>query len=204
MHNEQIIYAGNQTTATSALVLVHGRGGSADDILSIARHLAVPDFLLAAPQATGHSWYPQSFLAPVAQNEPWLTSALELLGTLVTSLEGRGIPAERIFLAGFSQGACLTLEFAARHARRYGGIAAFTGGLIGDVLQTDKYAGSFDATPVFIGTSDPDMHVPVTRVRETEAVLKTMHANVAVQVYGNMGHTIIQDELDRANTHLFG
>lgn len=199
MHKEEIIYAGNQGNPVSALILVHGRGSSAEDILSLGAHLAAEGFLLAAPQATNHTWYPHSFLAPPTQNEPGLSSGIAVLKDLVESLQQRGIPANRIFLAGFSQGACLTLEFAARNPRRYGGIAAFTGGLIGDSVRTEAYSGSFEGTPVFIGSSDPDMHVPVVRVRETEAVLRAMGADVRVKIYPGMGHTIIQDEIDEVN-----
>src|SRR5688500_6227792 len=133
MHKKQIQYAGKEINKDSkVLIMVHGRGGSAEDILSLSDHLQVKDFALAAPQATNHTWYPYSFLAPPAQNEPWLSSALELLKGLVEDLHEKGISHQNIYFLGFSQGACLTLEFVTRNATRYGGVAAFTGGLIGD------------------------------------------------------------------------
>ena len=204
MHQENIITAGKKPgESEGALILLHGRGGSADDILSLAGYLNVNGLALLAPQATNQSWYPFSFMAPQQQNEPWLSSALTLLSELVTGIVASGIPEEKIFFAGFSQGACLTLEFAARHAKRYGGIVAFTGGLIGQQLLRENYKGNFSATPVFIGTSDPDPHVPVERVHETAAILRGLQADLTVKVYPNMGHTISQDEILLANQLVF-
>ena len=189
--------------AQKALILVHGRGGSAQDILSLAAYLDVADYALVAPQATNNTWYPYAFLAPPAQNEPWFSSALALLEEVVTEVVDQGIAKEHIYFVGFSQGACLTLEFVARHATRYGGVAAFTGGLIGDKLYTENYRGDFGGTPVFIGTSDPDPHVPVERVRATTQVLQGMNAAVTQKVYPNMGHTISSDEISTANEVVF-
>src|SRR5262245_65459948 len=138
--------------------MLHGRGASADDILELARELAFPGFAYLAPQAAGYTWYPYSFLAPIAQNEPYLSSALAVVASVVAEIEQAGIPAERIGILGFSQGACLASEFAARHARRYGGILAFTGGLIGPDGTSRDYPGSLNGTPVFIGGSDIDPH----------------------------------------------
>jgi phospholipase/carboxylesterase len=205
MHKKNIAAKGKELNKDSkVLVLVHGRGGSAEDILSLAAYLNADDFSLLAPQATNNTWYPYSFLAPPAQNEPWLSSALSLLKELVTELNGKGIPAENIYFAGFSQGACLTLEFVTRNANRYGGVAAFTGGLIGDKLYRENYRGDFGGTPVFIGTSNPDPHVPVERVYATANILREMNAAVTEKVYANMGHTISQDEIDQANKFVFG
>jgi len=190
-------------TASKVLIMLHGRGGSAADILTLAPALRVEEFALLAPQAPQNSWYPQSFLAPLAHNEPWLSSALRLLAELVASLEQRGIGKENLYFLGFSQGACLTLEFVARAAARYGGVVAFTGGLIGDKLYPEHYAGTFDGTPVFIGTSDPDFHVPVERVRASTALLTQLGAHVTERVYPNLGHTISQEELDLANELIF-
>lgn len=176
-------------------ILVHGRGASADDILGLAHELAIPDIAYLAPQAAGHSWYPYSFLAPLAQNEPGLSSALRLIEGLVDQLGREGLPAERVVLMGFSQGACLTLEFAARHSRRYAAIAAFSGGVIGPAGTPRDYAGFFAGTPVFLGCSDSDPHIPVARVRESADVFRRMGATVDERIYPRMGHTINADEL---------
>lgn len=204
MHQKNIYFAGHELTkAKRALILLHGRGGTADDILSLAPLLHVQDFALLAPQATQQSWYPYSFLTPPADNEPWLSSALNLIGSVVEDITTAGIAPENIYFTGFSQGACLTLEFITRHAQRWGGVAAFTGGLIGDRLYPENYQGDFGGTPIFIGTSDPDPHVPVTRVQASEAILRERHAQVTLKVYPNMGHTISRDELEQANTLIF-
>jgi phospholipase/carboxylesterase len=201
MHTLQVIKKGRD--AEKVLVLLHGRGGSAEDILSLADELPVGHFELLAPQAAAHSWYPYSFLAPVQQNEPWLSSALGVLKRLVSDTMALGIKQENIYFTGFSQGACLMLEFLARNGERYGGAAAFTGGLIGDQLYPQHYSGDFKGTPIFIGTSDPDPHVPVPRVHETSALLTKMHANVLEKVYPGMGHTITADEIKTASRHVF-
>ncbi len=203
MHKRLVIESGNQTNASKALIMLHGRGGSPEDILSIAQYLPVKDYALYAPQASGYSWYPQSFLAPPPANEPWLSSALEQIGTLADEIVQKGIPAKNIYFLGFSQGACLTLEYTCRHAQRYGGVVAFTGGLIGDRIYSERYKGNFEQTPVFIGTSDPDPHVPVDRVYESETILKNLSAAVTVKVYPSMGHTITEDELQKASRIVF-
>jgi len=204
MHQKNIINAGKELTAASkVLILLHGRGGSAEDILSLASHLDVKDFTLLAPQATDNTWYPQSFLAPPLQNEPWLSSALTLLKELLDDVLRKGVPTENIFFSGFSQGACLTLEFVTRNAAKFGGVAAFSGGLIGDKIYGENYKGDFSGTPVFIGTSNPDPHVPVERVYATSNILRDMNAVVTEKVYNNMGHTINQNEIDHANKLIF-
>lgn len=206
MHtNNNIVRAGlSLEKADKALIMIHGRGAGAEDILGLAEHLPVKDFALLAPQATGHSWYPYSFLAKPEQNEPWLGSALDMLATTVDGIVASGITKERIFFLGFSQGACLTLEFVTRNATRYGGIAAFTGGLMGDRIYTERYKGDFAGTPVFIGTGDPDPHVPVQRVHDSTALLQDMHAVVTEKVYPRMGHTINADEIEQAGRIVFG
>src|SRR5580704_13985179 len=205
MHTKNIIAAGRTlATADRALIMVHGRGASAEDILSLADHLPVKDYALLAPEATGHSWYPYSFLAPPAQNQPWLGSALDLLGTVVDDIVAAGIAKEKIFFLGFSQGACLTLEFAARKAARYGGVAAFTGGLIGDRICTENYKGDFAGTPFFIGTGDRDPHVPLERVDATVRLVRGMGAEVTEKVYPGRPHTIVADELAQAGKIVFG
>jgi phospholipase/carboxylesterase len=204
MHQKNIISAGKEIApANKVLIMLHGRGGSAEDILSLSSHLNVKDYALLAPQATNNTWYPYSFLAPPSQNEPWLSSALQLIRELVDELISKGVPTENIYFAGFSQGACLTLEFVTRNAARYGGVAAFTGGLIGDKIYSENYKGDFKNTPVFIGTSDPDPHIPVERIYATSNVLRNMNASVTEKIYANMGHTINQDEIDQVNQLIF-
>jgi phospholipase/carboxylesterase len=205
MHTKNIITAGKDLAAADrALILVHGRGGSAADILSLADYLPVEGYALLAPQASGHSWYPYSFLEPPVRNQPWLGSALDVLALLVEEVLAAGITRERIFLAGFSQGACLTLEFAARNAARYGGVAAFTGGLIGDRVYNENYKGDFAGTPFFIGTGDRDPHVPLERVDATVGLLRGMGAEVTEKVYAGRPHTIVADELEQAGKVVFG
>src|SRR5689334_3809596 len=186
MHTKQIIRTGKQTgEATKALVMLHGRGGSAEDILGLAQYLPVNDFALFAPQATNNTWYPYSFLAAPKDNEPWLSGALAVVKELVADIQAGGIKAENIYFLGFSQGACLTLEYVTRNATKYGGVVAFTGGLIGDQIYKENYAGDFAGTPVFIGTSDPDPHVPVNRVIDSTGILTEMHAQVTQKIYKN-------------------
>jgi len=203
MNHDEIIYGGKKTGAKKAVIMLHGRGSIASDILLLAEYLHIKDYLLAAPQATGNSWYPYSFLAPVAQNEPSLSSALGLVEKTLAGIESMGITRENIFILGFSQGACLTLEFAARNAARYAGIIAFTGGLIGEHINRANYSGNFNQTPVFMGTSDPDMHVPVERVNLSAGILEEMGADVTKQVYKHMGHTISQLEIETVNKMFF-
>lgn len=190
--------------AKKALIMIHGRGASAHDILSISKHLNVDDFALVAPQAENRTWYPYSFLAPINENEPSFSKSLEAIHNVVVAIQQNGIEKENIYFLGFSQGACLALEFTARNAAKYGGVVAFTGGLIGDKIYENHYEGNFQSTPIFIGTSDPDFHVPVERVNESEALLKKMGANVTKKIYENMGHTISQDEIDLVNELIFG
>lgn len=182
--------------------MLHGRGASAEDILGLAREFRARDVAYLAPQAAGHTWYPYSFLMPIEQNEPALGSALRLVEQLVTTLNGQGVPSAKIALMGFSQGACLSLEFAARHARRYAAIAAFSGGLIGPPGTPRSYAGSFDGTPVFLGCSDVDPHIPIERVRESAGVFARMGASVDTRVYPGMGHTINREEIDAVDALL--
>ena len=204
MHQKNIIAAGKDLKdASKVLIMIHGRGGSAEDIISLGGHLQVDDFALLAPQATGNTWYPYSFLAPTTQNEPWLSSALNLLKEMVADLESKGFQRDQIYFLGFSQGACLTLEFVTRHAAKYGGVVAFTGGLIGDKINLENYKGDFQNTPVFMGTSNPDPHIPVERFYATSNILKDMNAAVTEKVYEGMGHTINQDEIDKANSVVF-
>jgi phospholipase/carboxylesterase len=205
MHKKNSIIAGKELTKDGkVLIMVHGRGGSAEDIISLSSYLEVKEFTVIAPQATNNSWYPYSFLESPSRNEPWLSSALDVLKDIVDDLKSKGIPVTNIYFLGFSQGACLTLEFVARNASRYGGVVAFTGGLIGDKIYKDNYRGDFENTPMFIGTSNPDPHVPVERVYATTNILKDMNAEVTEKVYNHMGHTINHDEIETANRVVFG
>lgn len=190
--------------AKAAMILVHGRGAPAEDILGIAGELDRPDLAYLAPQAAGYSWYPYSFLAPMEQNEPGLSSGLALIGDLVARLEQAGIPPERTVLLGFSQGACLSLEYAARNARRFGGVVGLSGGLIGPPGTPREYAGSLEGTPVFLGCSDRDPHIPLERVQETTRVLTAMGASVTEKIYPRMGHTVNEDEIEHVKALLAG
>lgn len=186
------------------MILIHGRGATAEDILSLATELGRPDLAYLAPQASGYSWYPNSFLAPMDMNEPGLSSGLALIGHLLGRLEEQGVPPERTVLLGFSQGACLALEFAARNARRFGGLVGLSGGLIGPPGTPREYSGSFEGTPVFLGCSDRDPHIPLARVKETTETLSRMDARVTERIYPAMGHTVNEDELEQVRALLKG
>lgn len=182
--------------AQAAMIMIHGRGAKAEDILALSNELNQSGFTFLAPQASGNVWYPNRFLAPLAQNEPWLSSALAFVGDVFTQIVNAGIPAERIMLLGFSQGACLTLEFAARNARRYGGIVGLSGALIGPDDTPRNYKGSLDGTPVFLGCSDVDFHVPKERVDQAAEDLKNLGGTVTKRLYPNMDHSVNQDEIE--------
>ncbi len=198
LHQGQpIITAGTPLAkARGAMIMLHGRGASAEDILMLAAELNQPDFAYLAPQAANNTWYPYPFLVPIEQNEPWLSSALAVIEDVLAQVAAAGISSERTMLLGFSQGACLTLEFVARHARRYGGVAGLTGGLIGPDGTPRDYPGSLAGTPIFIGCSDVDAHVPKARVFESETVLRKLGGDVTMRLYPNMGHTVNRDEID--------
>lgn len=182
--------------ARGAVILLHGRGGSAEDILSLAQPLYHPQLAYLAPQAAGHTWYPNSFLAPIEQNQPWLDSALRKIEATVKLATDAGIAADRILLCGFSQGACLATEFVASHPHRYAGHIAFTGGLIGPPGIDLTHQGSLAGTPAFFGSGDPDPHVPFERVQQSAAVFTAMGATVTVRRYPGRPHTITPEELE--------
>ena len=182
-------------TARAAMILLHGRGASAEDIMTVGAQLAQPGFAYLAPQAAGNAWYPNPFTAPLEANEPYLSSALEVVASVLAGVE-ETIPARRVILLGFSQGACLTLEFAARNARRYGGVVGLSGGLIGPDGTPRDYPGDFEGTPAFLGCSDVDPHIRKDRVVDAGEVFKRMGAAVTVRLYPGMGHTVNQDEID--------
>jgi predicted esterase len=190
--------------AKAAVVMLHGRGADASDMLSLAEVFAQPDLAYLAPQATGRSWYPQSFLAPIARNEPFLSSALQMLDRLLERLGVEGFLPERVVLLGFSQGACLALEYAARHARRYGRVVGLSGGLIGPEGTPRDYAGSLTDTSVFLGCSDVDPHIPLARVHEITRVLRALGATVTERIYPGMGHGINDDEIKQVRSILAG
>jgi phospholipase/carboxylesterase len=203
--NQPVLERGHKLSgAAGAVILLHGRGASAEDILGLSREFDYPEVAFVAPQAAGHTWYPSSFLAPIEQNEPWLTSALNKLRQTVAHIVGVGIPPEKIVIAGFSQGACLGSEFAARNAARYGGLIAFTGGLIGPPGTEFRYTGDLAGTPAFLGAGDPDPHVPWQRVQESAAVLSALAAAVVLKRYPGMPHTINQDEIAEAKRVIAG
>jgi predicted esterase len=182
--------------ARIAIVLVHGRGADAASILTpFTEELHAGDILFVAPQAAANTWYPYSFLEPIPKNEPGLSSALRQIERIIGGLTAEGIPAERVGLMGFSQGACLALEYAARHARRYAGVAGLSGGLIGPPGTPRDYAGTLEDTPVFLGCSDIDAHIPLARVHETAVVFRNLGARVDERIYPGMGHTINTDEI---------
>ena len=191
----------SQKDARLVAILLHGRGASAEDILGLTAQFSATDIAYLAPQAADSTWYPYSFLAPFDQNAPWLDSALHMIESLLEKLQ-QSVPSERVVLMGFSQGACLALEFVARHAQRYAAVAAFSGGLIGPPGTPRNYVGAFDATPIFIGCSDIDPHIPLDRVRESVAVFRRMGASVDERIYPRMAHTIVADEIDAVDAML--
>lgn len=204
VHGKNIFSAGkNIRDAGNVLIMLHGRGGSAEDILSLAQYFSLEDYALLAPQAINNTWYPYSFLSPPLQNEPWLSSALSLLKEIVNDIKLQKISEENTYFLGFSQGACLMLEFVTRNAAKFGGVAAFTGGLIGDKIYRENYKGNFNHTPIFIGSSNPDIHVPVERVYATTNVLRELGADVTEKLYDNMGHTINEDEIEMVKRIIF-
>jgi predicted esterase len=190
--------------ASAAVVMVHGRGASAESILTLAPALAMDGAAFLAPQAEGGAWYPYGFMAPIERNEPGITRGLEAIGQVLGQIELVGIPLERALLLGFSQGACLATEYAARHARRYAGVACLSGGLIGPDGTPRNYAGSLDGTPVFLGCSDVDPHIPAARVRESAEALRRLGGEVTMRLYPGMGHTVNEDEIAAVRTMLAG
>ncbi|MCC6446968.1 MAG: alpha/beta hydrolase [Armatimonadetes bacterium] len=181
--------------ARAAMVLIHGRGASAEDILSLTDEFDGKGFAYFAPQAAGSVWYPGSFMAPASQNEPWLSSALDAVGSLLARIGQAGIPQERAVLLGFSQGACLALEHAARYPGRYGGVVALSGALIENGDAPRDYRGSLEGSPVFLGCSDIDFFIPQERVLRSSRIMRELRADVTERIYPRMGHTVNQDEI---------
>jgi phospholipase/carboxylesterase len=195
MHQYQILESGKTIDkAEKAIILLHGRGGTAQDIISLADEFCDDTFYIVAPQATNNSWYPYSFIADEKQNEPWLSSAVSIISELIDEIS-KAVGVENIYLMGFSQGACLTLEVAAKKAMPFAGIVAFTGGLIGQLLNLSKYQGDFKGSKIFIGNSDNDPHVPLKRTEDSKEILENLGANVTLKIYPDRPHTIIEDEI---------
>ncbi|QNA45925.1 alpha/beta hydrolase [Lacibacter sediminis] len=203
MHTYHIIEKGRPLhEANKALILLHGRGSTADDILTLSNEFCDDTFYIAASQATGNTWYPYSFLVDESQNEPWLSSAVEVVKRLIDETS-QHIPVHQIYLMGFSQGACLTLEVAARYAQQYAGVVAFTGGLIGKQLAPEKYKGDFRKAKVYIGNSDIDPHVPVIRSKESKKIMESLGADVTLDVFPGMAHTVSVKEINRVKELMF-
>ncbi len=198
--NSNIVLAGAKPDeAKRAMIMLHGRGATAEGIIDLAAEFNQPDMLYIAPQASANSWYPFSFMSPIEKNEPGLTSALNLIQKLVESLKAKGITEKNIFLLGFSQGACLALEYAARNATRYAGVIGLSGGLVGPEDIRWNYDGSFAGTPVFLGCDVQDAHIPAQRVNASAEKMKQMGANVILRFYRDLGHTIARDEIESIN-----
>lgn len=203
--NAEVLEAGAPIQSARAVaILIHGRGGSARDFLSLSRWIDLTDVAYLAPQANGNTWYPYSFLAPIPQNQPHIDSAIAKIESVVSDVIARGVASERIMLVGFSQGACLSCEYVARHPRRYLGLAALTGGLIGPQGTPRNYAGDLAATPVFLGASDPDPHVPWWRVEETSGVFRGMGGEVELVRYANQPHMINDDQMEHVKRMVSG
>ncbi|MGM0547583.1 MAG: alpha/beta hydrolase [Bacteroidota bacterium] len=196
--NQQVVTGGADINdAKLAMIFIHGRGASAQSMMMFADEFEGNDIHYRAIQAKRHTWYPRSFLAPKEMNQPGIQSGLQAIFDQITELNEADIPTEKIVLLGFSQGACLTTEFAARHPQRFGGIVGFSGGLIGEEVDPENYQGSLKQTPVFLGCSDRDPHIPQERVDLTEEVLKNLGADVTKKIYVGMGHTVNKDEIEQ-------
>jgi phospholipase/carboxylesterase len=201
-HAGQPVYAAGTplAKARAVMIMLHGRGGSAPDILGLADSLHAPGLSFLAPQAAGSTWYPLRFIEPTASNEPYLSGALATVAGVLSDAEAAGVPASRIIVLGFSQGACLATEFAVRNPRRYGGVVGLSGGLIGTDAEVGAHSGDLAGTPVFLGCSDSDFHIPLARVKATSRVLRSMGAEVDEAIYPGMGHGIVEDEILRVRS----
>ena len=188
--------------ASKVAIMIHGRGATAESILSLKDHLNLEDFALIAPQAAGNTWYPYSFMAPDSNNEPSFSKAIKTVDGIVKDLESKGFKSDQIYLIGFSQGACLSLEYATQNAKKYGGVVAFTGGLIGEKINPDKYKGDFEGTKIFIGSSQRDMHVPLFRIEDSAELIKKMGGNIETLIFEDSAHTIRKEELDWVNENI--
>jgi phospholipase/carboxylesterase len=201
-HQGQSLFQAGESIdqAKAAMVMMHGRGATAKDILELVSDLKQPGFAYLAPQAAGNAWYPNSFLAPLDSNEPALTSALLTIENILVKLEDAAIPIEHTIILGFSQGACLTLEFVARNARRYGGVVGLSGGLIGPDGTPRDYPGRLAGTPIFLGCSDKDSFVPKERVEFSATIMQKLGGDVTAKLYPNLAHTVTPDEIRSIRT----
>ncbi len=204
IHTNPLVQSGTPELADKAVILIHGRGGSPEDMLPLVHHLNAGDAWTLAPRASENTWYPYSFMAPETQNQPWLDAALSAVDRTVSAAVQAGFAYEHIYFTGFSQGACLTLEYTARNARRYGGIIAFTGGLIGATLHKDHYTGDFAGTPIHISAGDNDPHVPLSRIEETAETIRSLHGDLKTIIYPGKPHSISGEEIEAASRHVFG
>jgi predicted esterase len=197
---DKILYAGSGIeNASFALIMMHGRGSTAESIISLSQELELKDTIIIAPQADQFTWYPYRFIEKRNMNEPGITSGFVLIDSIIKSLNLNNIETENIYLLGFSQGACLALDYAARKPRKYAGIFGLSGGLIGDILNADDYSGDFHGTPVFLGCSDNDFHIPESRVHETAEILSNLNSKVIKKIYPGMGHRISMEEVGAIN-----
>lgn len=195
--SQPVIYGGGELeSANAVMVLLHGRGATPDDILRLARNFEQPDLAFVAPKAANYTWYPYSFLSDVEKNEPHLSSALKKVRTVVAQIKNQGFRQDHIYILGFSQGACLALEFVARNPGRYAGVFGLSGGLMGSDVSEDNYSGNLSSTPIFLGCSDIDRHIPLERVEQSTKILKSMNANVEKRIYPGMPHTVNDDEIE--------
>ena len=188
--------------ANKVAIMIHGRGATAESIMSLKNHLNLDDFALIAPQASGNTWYPYSFMAPDSSNEPAFSNAIRTVDEIVNDLKSKGFTTDQIFLIGFSQGACLSLEYATQNAQKYGGVVAFTGGLIGENINPDKYKGDFNGTKVFIGSSQRDMHVPLFRIEDSAELIKERGGSIKTLIFKDSEHTIRKEEVDWVNENI--
>ncbi|MBZ0182118.1 MAG: dienelactone hydrolase family protein [Melioribacteraceae bacterium] len=200
---ERILYSGSDLeSAKRAMILIHGRGATAESILSLSNEFNLEDTIFVAPQARDFAWYPYRFIEARAKNEPGITSGLTLINSIIAALNESGIENNSISLLGFSQGACLTIDYALRYPKKYAGVFVLSGGLIGDVINPNDYKGDLENTPIFFGCSNIDFHIPEVRVNESAEITKSLNADVTVKIYENMGHTINEDEIEIINSIL--
>lgn len=200
---ERILYSGSDLeSAKRAMILIHGRGATAESILSLSNEFNLEDTIFVAPQARDCAWYPYRFIEARAKNEPGITSGLTLINSIIAALNESGIENNSISLLGFSQGACLTIDYALRYPKKYAGVFVLSGGLIGDVINPNDYKGDLENTPIFFGCSNIDFHIPEVRVNESAEITKSLNADVTVKIYENMGHTINEDEIEIINSIL--